>query len=1053
MPAPLNVLLLGDPPAAPAHIARELRASFIDIALVHVTTPAAWESALRGRAFDAVVADSRLTWAPLRDIIAELAAAAPHCPFVLYDADGRSDAAADLVNSALPGGVVREDARTPRVAELLGRLMERAERRRTADDMRALVAALDEVLVVLDARGRCVRVAPSGAGHPMGPPQSLCGRTLHDLFGEPLADVLLGHVRMALETRQPQRAGYSLPLGGRQGFFEASVSPLDADTVLWVARDVTAHARAEKVNAAAYLAAEAVSSTRDLPDLLASIHAIVSDLMPARNFYIALDDQASQTVHFPYAADEFDPPPSSRRLGNGLTEYVLRTGRAMLASPADVQELIRLGEVEQRGTPSASWLGVPLVTEGRVIGVLAVQSYSDDVRYGAGDIEILRFVSTHIALAIERKRTETALRDGEERYRRLVEGAPVAMVVHEAGVIVFGNSAAERLLGPSGTGRLVGQPVLKFVHPDSRTFAAARMQQLDAGGGGVPLAEERFVRPDGSVIDAEVAAIAISWGGRPATLVTIHDVTSRKEAERALRRSEEQHRAIVTGVRDTIFALEVDGTITALNPAFAESTGWNSSEWLGNSIFRLIHPDDADAARQLFGRALNRELQPVGQLRLRTRSGSHRLTEVGLSVVYADGAALSLLGIARDITERVALEQRLHHTLKMEAVGQLAGGIAHDFNNLLTAVQMHVDLLLSALDEHDPRRADVDEIRRSAERAAGLTRQLLAYSRRQVLQSEVLDLNLIVRGADKLVRRLIGEDIRVVTHLAPSLGLVRADRGQLEQVIMNLAVNARDAMPEGGTLTMTTQDRQLDPADVIPSIEHSSGGAGPYIELTVSDTGVGMDSETRGRLFEPFFTTKDVGKGTGLGLSTAYGIVRQSGGVIWVESEPGHGATFHVALPRVDAVAAETAVVRSRARAATGRETILIAEDEPSVRAAGRTVLQRLGYRVLEAADGDAALQIASAHSDAIDLLFADVVMPKMNGRALAEELMRRQPTLRVLFTSGHTDRSIVQQGVLEPGLAFLAKPYTSHELGEKVRETLDRPPASALVLAVPALA
>jgi len=918
-----HVLLLGEDPEEPARLTRELSGAFPGLAVRFARTAADLDAALRTPAFDAVLADTRLRWAPFRDIVAALSSRAADRPLLLLDAHDAPDGAdtmAVALNSSLVSGVARSDGRAPGMAEVLQRLLERAGQRHVAEEMRTLVAALGDVMIVLDADGRYLRIASSAAHLLYKPADSLLGRTLHEVLPPAVADAFLGHIRTALRTRKPQRVEYSLPIAGREVSFDASVSPLAEATVLWVARDVTARARADQARAAAYQVAEAVSATRDLDELLRTIHAIVGDLMPARNFYVALYDPATETISFPYSADEHDPPRQPRRLGRGMTEYVLRTGRPILLTPDDEQDLIRLGEIVESGTPSVSWLGMPLVVEDRTIGVLAVQSYSEGTRYGQRDIEILGFVSTQIALAIERKRSETALRESEERYRRLVESAPDAVVVHAEGKIRYANPAAVQMLGVAGPHELIGRTALEFVHPDSRPMVVTRMRQLLVDRVDAPVAEERFVRPDGGVIDAEVAAIAITWDGHPAALVTI-----------------------------------------------------------------------------------------------------------------------------RDISERVALEQKLRHSQKMEAVGQLAGGIAHDFNNLLTTIISYSDLLLSALDERDPRRADVEEIHRAGDRAAGLTRQLLAYSRRQVLQPKVLDLNAVVNGAEKLVRRLIGEDIRVVTRLSPTLGPVRADPGQIEQVILNLAVNARDAMPEGGTLTLATQDRTLDPTTVTFTAEHSMLGPEPYVELTVTDTGVGMDAVTRARVFEPFFTTKDVGKGTGLGLSTVYGIVKQSGGYIWVESAPGRGASFHVALPRVAVgPAGPDPATLPTPRAGSGSETILIAEDEPGVRAAARTILKRLGYRVLDAENGDAALRVASKHPAPIDLLLTDVVMPGMNGRTLADQLSRLRPGLCVLYMSGYPNHAIVQQGVLEPGLAFVAKPFTPRALGEKVRETLDRPPTTA---------
>ena len=373
----------------------------------------------------------------------------------------------------------------------------------------------------------------------------------------------------------------------------------------------------------------------------------------------------------------------------------------------------------------------------------------------------------------------------------------------------------------------------------------------------------------------------------------------------------------------------------------------------------------------------------------------------------------------------------------MEAIGRLAGGVAHDFNNILTAIGGYTDLLLADLPAGDHRRHDVEEISQAAQRAAGLTHQLLAFSRRQVLQPKVISFNALVPDIEKMLRRLIGEDILLATVLDRRLGNVRADPGQLEQVIVNLAVNARDAMPNGGRLTIETRNVEL---DEVYATDHPSVKPGRYVMLAVTDTGVGMDEETKARIFEPFFTTKVRGKGTGLGLATVYGIVQQTGGHIWPYSEPGRGTTMRVYLPRVDDPTDPIEHPGDAALAVGGTETILIVEDEAPVRAVTRHLLQRNGYTVMEAADGPAALALVDgeAAGQHIDLLLTDVIMPGMSGRELADQLRVRRPNLRVLFMSGYTDDAVVRHGMLEPGLAYLEKPFRPTTLLRKVRGVLE---------------
>jgi two-component system cell cycle sensor histidine kinase/response regulator CckA len=393
-----------------------------------------------------------------------------------------------------------------------------------------------------------------------------------------------------------------------------------------------------------------------------------------------------------------------------------------------------------------------------------------------------------------------------------------------------------------------------------------------------------------------------------------------------------------------------------------------------------------------------------------------------------------------DITEHRQLEEQFRQAQKMEAVGRLAGGVAHDFNNLLTAITGYSDLLLLDLDPQDVLRQDVAEIKRAALAAADLTRQLLAFSRRQVLAPRVINLNAVISGAQKLLGRLIGEDVKVETSLDSALASVRADPGQLEQVIMNLAVNARDAMPNGGLLTIETANVMVD-AEFAP--ERPGPASGPHVVMAVSDTGIGMDEETKARIFEPFFTTKEVGKGTGLGLATVYGIVKQSDGFIWVYSEPGTGSTFKIYLPRVDEPAESLESAERPARSLHGTETIMVAEDTAAVRAVLRDVLERHGYTVVEAASGREALQLAGRRSGGIDLLVTDVVMPELSGRDLVRELRAAKPDLKVLYMSGYTDDAVLRQGMLEPGAEFIQKPFRPDDLARRIRDLLDAPGAA----------
>jgi two-component system, cell cycle sensor histidine kinase and response regulator CckA len=500
---------------------------------------------------------------------------------------------------------------------------------------------------------------------------------------------------------------------------------------------------------------------------------------------------------------------------------------------------------------------------------------------------------------------------------------------------------------------------------------------------------------------------------------------------------EELFRLISENAADMITVVDPSGRRLYNSPACARILGYSNEELENSSFFEQVHPDDRQTAEQAAREATGGGEGRTVQYRMRHKDGSWHVIESGASAILnAQKKIEKLVIVNRDVSERRQLEEKFRQAQKMEAVGRLSGGVAHDFNNLLGVIIGYAEFLQESLDAENKLRGSVDEILKAGKRAASLTRQLLAFSRQQVLDPKVLDLNGVVSDMEKMLRRMIGEDIELSTVLGPELGRLKADQGQLEQVVMNLAVNARDAMPQGGKLLIETENMIMDEAFVRRYPYPVQPG--PYVLLTVTDSGIGMDAETKARAFEPFFTTKEKGKGTGLGLSTVYGVVKQSGGYIDIYSAPGAGTTFKIYLPRVDeAIQAE---LPSRAATSfTGKETILLAEDETSLRTLTRNTLELCGYKVLEAKDGVEALEVANAHDGTIDLLLTDMVMPGMGGRALAQELTRRRPEVRLAYMSGYTGQAVGSQGPIDPGSVFLLKPFTREMLTRKIREALDR--------------
>ncbi|MGE5252591.1 MAG: PAS domain S-box protein [Planctomycetaceae bacterium] len=518
-----------------------------------------------------------------------------------------------------------------------------------------------------------------------------------------------------------------------------------------------------------------------------------------------------------------------------------------------------------------------------------------------------------------------------------------------------------------------------------------------------------------------------------------------KRAQSALKESEKKFQQFYDEAPVGYHELDTKGRITKVNRKELQMLGYSAGEMLGKPVWDFFEEEDTTRKVILAKLSGDVSFHDTFERTYRRKDGSTLPVLVEDRVIRdSENQVMAIRSTVEDITERRRTEEALRKSeeqlrqwQRVEAIGRLAGGVAHDFNNLLMTIKGCSELLLGAFDRRDPRREEVEEILKAADRATALTRQLLAFGRRQVLQPQILDLNAVVMNMDKMLRRLIGEDIQLITSLEPEVWLVKVDPGMIEQVVMNLAVNSRDAMPSGGKLTIET-------SNVIHDEEyashHVSVKPGYYVMLAISDTGCGMDKETQSHLFEPFFTTKDTGKGTGLGLSTVYGIIKQSGGNIWAYSEPGLGTTFKIYLPRVEKAAKgyKPRLKPKEVGAPGGTETILLVEDEEAVRSMVGKILRNKGYTILEARHGNEAIEVSERYEGSINLMVTDVIMPQMSGRELAERLAPMRPEMHVLYMSGYPDNTIVQHGVLEPGTAFLQKPFTISALELKVREILD---------------
>ena len=595
------------------------------------------------------------------------------------------------------------------------------------------------------------------------------------------------------------------------------------------------------------------------------------------------------------------------------------------------------------------------------------------------------------------------------------------------------NAAFERL---TGLKNVVGKMVSEVI-PGIREVSPELFETYDrVSTTGKPETFEFDFKSQNQVLN-----ISVYSPERGHFVALFEDITARKRAEVKIQRKNLQLRLQINALNaaaDAIVITDREGVIEWANPAFTTLTGYSSEEAVGRNPRDLLRSGlhDSSFYKGLWDTVLDGRIWS-GELTNRRKDGSLYAEEQTITPLKDEqGAIANFIAIKRDVTAKKELEAQFLQAQKMESVGRLAGGIAHDFNNILTIINGTAEIALADRPPGDSVRTDLAHIHQAGQRAASLTRQLLAFSRKQILKREVLSMNTVVNGLENMLKRLLGADISLVCTLSQSLGLVRVDPGQLEQVLMNLCVNARDAMPTGGRLTIETHDAHLDDTH---AATHHEIVPGPHVLLAVSDTGMGMDKETQARLFEPFFTTKELGRGTGLGLSTVYGIVKQSGGTIWVYSEVGKGTTFKVYLPRVDIVPEPLQPVRLAARGeSTG--TIVIVEDDEALLQLSARILERAGYTVLTASTGARALELLATHQDPIHLVFTDVVLPGLSGPGLAAQIAQRHPETKVLYTSGYTDDAVLRHGVLDGQIQFISKPYSRTELTTKIQEVLDLP-------------
>lgn len=727
-----------------------------------------------------------------------------------------------------------------------------------------------------------------------------------------------------------------------------------------------------------------------------------------------------------------------RAEGRGPAGTAYRTGRSyicnrLLEDPATMPW--RAGLAEWGFLACAA---LPVRVKGIVQGTLQLFADREDF-FNDKEIALLEEAATDISFALDNFEREEARRAAEEQLRNeklfsdtMIESMPGILYFYDAdGRFLRWNRNFESVSGYSGEEILRMHP-RDFFAPAEQPLLEARISEVFSRG--ESSVEANFLSKDGTVTPYFFTGRRIDFQDRSCLVGVGIDISERKRAEAELGRSTRLLRAVVEGTSDAVYVKDRAGKYLLFNQSAAREVGMSVEEVLGKDD-RSVYCDESASIVMENDRTVMESGAVCSVEEHLTVAGTPRVFQA-VKAPYLDdaGAVIGVVGVSRDISEQRSLEEQLRQSQKMDAIGRLAGGVAHDFNNLLTIISGHSELLHDLPGATEADRESTAAIRAACDRATSLTRQLLGFSRQTMLQPRVLDLNDVVTETGKMLQRLIGEDIQFSTVLAPDLSRVKVDPGQLDQVLMNLAVNARDAMPRGGVLTLETANIVLSDDYVSTHLDCKSG---PHVVLIMTDTGCGMSREVQARIFEPFFTTKEAGKGTGLGLAMVFGIVRQSGGCIHVYSEPERGTTFKIYLPAVEEEVADREQAREQS-ALHGTETVLLVEDDHGVRGLAVKGLERFGYSVISAPDGIEAIKIAESIERPLDLLLTDVVMPNMGGAELADILQGRNPALKVLFTSGYTDDAVVRHGLLEAHVHFIQKPYTPRALAQKIREVLD---------------
>jgi PAS domain S-box-containing protein len=1035
---PLHILHLEDNPADALLVRDQFAQEELAADVCHVTNREDFIRALEGSHWDLVIADYKLPGYNGLDALKRVRKNFPELPFILMSGTIGEQAAIESLKAGATDYILKQkrDRLPTAVRRAVAEAAERTRRQAAEDDLRRsekqyrlLFQGNPHPMWVFDLESLAILEVNDAATQHYGySREEFLRMTLADLRvkDDPAQKQLspADIIAQGLVWRHRRKNGSEMDM-------EVIWSPLAFHgklAALTLATDVTARRRVSQRNSVFSLLSHNLSAVTTAAEAALFICEAADELLHWDDFALDLysaerDEVVSLLTITTVEGRRVEIPGSKQsKIANALVQRVISRGAELVTA-------------QETGDKDGTTMVAPIRKGDRVIGVLFLQRRQSH-SYAARDVETLQTLADQCGGALQRVRVEEELRQSQRRFRDLFENSPDAIFVEDLeGRILDVNRGACQLHAMSRE-ELVGSNAIEKLVPRYRhETARAEFKKLAAGQ--LSWIESESLRADQRTVPVEIRAVRVDFDGQPALLFHVRDITERRAAEMALRSSEILFRSVWENSVDGMRLTDENGTIIAANEAFCRLVGL-THEQLDGKPFTVVYSTKLDSEAML--RQHCERFQAGGireKLELQRILHDNRdvIFEITDSYVECGGKPRLLLSLFRDATSHRRLEEQLRQSQKMEAIGQLAGGIAHDFNNILTIILGHATLLTMA--KLEPRAlTSAQQIKQASERAAGLTRQLLAFGRKQIFNPRPLDLNRVVGKMHDLLARLLGEDIALQINLRNEPAVISADISMLEQILLNLSVNSRDAMPRGGRMTISIEAEEVNGEHTQRVAEARTG---KFIRLSHEDTGEGIPPENLSRIFEPFFTTKELGKGTGLGLATVFGIVKQHEGWAEVESELGRGTTFHLYFPASSAAALDTDQPETQFHARKGTETILVVEDERDLREIVTRTLNLNGYRVFQAVDGHNALQIWAEYKDAIDLLFTDVIMPGgLNGRDLAERLWAEKPELKVIFSSGYGADALGKNFKLDPKLNYLQKPYLPQTLSRVIRRCLD---------------